>query len=126
MITQFRSKRKLTGGRYVSFRKKRKANQGREPIMTKLAEKKLKTLRTRGGKKKVRIVSMNKINVLDTKTNKFSVVEIEDVLDNSANKNYIRRKILNKGVIVKTQLGKVRITSRPGQVGTLNGVLIEQ
>jgi len=33
--------------------------------------------------------------------------------------------ILTKGAIVETELGKVKITSRPGQDGVLNGVLIQ-
>ncbi|MFH1511592.1 MAG: 30S ribosomal protein S8e, partial [Candidatus Woesearchaeota archaeon] len=32
--------------------------------------------------------------------------------------------IITKGTIVDTDKGKVRITSRPGQDGTLNGVLV--
>jgi len=126
MITQFRSRRKSTGGRYISFRKKVKSSMGREPIMTKLGDRKLKTIRIRGGSKKVKLASINKVNVLDKDSNKFQVVDITEVLENTANKNYIKRRILNKGVIVNTTLGKVKITSRPGQTGTLNGILVKE
>lgn len=126
MITQFRSRRKSTGGRYISFRKKVKSSMGREPIMTKLGDKKLKIVRVRGGKKKIKQAFANRVNVLDKESNKYQVVDITEVVENTANKNYIKRRILNKGVIVKTSLGKVKITSRPGQTGTLNGILIKE
>ena len=52
-------------------------------------------------------------------------LEPKTVLDNSANSHFIRRNIVTKGAIVETELGQVRITSRPGQNGIVNGVLIE-
>ena len=126
MINQFRSKRKISGGRYIAFRKKRKANLGRESTFTKLGERKVKVIRTRGANKKQKVFQEKKINVLNKKDNSYKVVEIQDVIDNTANRNYIRRKIITKGAVVKTELGNVKITSRPGQTGTLNGVLVEE
>ena len=40
--------------------------------------------------------------------------------------SYVRRNIITKGAIVKTEAGLVKITSRPGQDGTLNGILVEE
>ncbi|MHA1475907.1 MAG: 30S ribosomal protein S8e, partial [Promethearchaeota archaeon] len=40
--------------------------------------------------------------------------------------DYNRRNILTKGAIVKTKLGLVKITSRPGQTGQINGKLLEK
>jgi len=37
----------------------------------------------------------------------------------------LKNKILTKGAIVETDLGDVKITSRPGQQPVLNGVLLE-
>lgn len=31
---------------------------------------------------------------------------------------------MNKGAIIETKIGKARITSRPGQSGTINAILI--
>ena len=42
-----------------------------------------------------------------------------------ADKNLETRNIMNKGAVVQTNLGKVKITSRPGQNGAIAGVLIE-
>ena len=52
--------------------------------------------------------------------------EIKSVIDNPANINYIRRNIINKGAIIETGIGKARISSRPGQTGVVNAVLIKE
>ena len=48
-----------------------------------------------------------------------------DVIDNPASKDFIRRKIITKGAIIKTEIGDAKVTSRPGQDGVINAVLIE-
>ena len=48
------------------------------------------------------------------------------VVDSPADVNYVRRNILTKGAVVETDAGKVRLTSRPGKDGVLNGTLIEE
>ena len=47
-----------------------------------------------------------------------------NVIENKANPNYVRRNIITKGAIVETSAGKAKVTSRPGQDGVINGVLI--
>jgi len=44
------------------------------------------------------------------------------VRENPANPNYVQRNIITRGAILETDLGLVRIRSRPGQDGVLNGV----
>lgn len=121
--TQSRSKRKVSGGRYHSARSKRKRELTRLPTLTRLAEKKTKQLRTLGNNSKQILLSANQVNVIN-REGKAQTSEILNVLENSANPNLVRRNIITKGTIVETKLGKVRITSRPGQEGTLNGVLV--
>ena len=58
------------------------------------------------------------------KTKKIQKTEVLTVVDSPANRNFIRRNIITKGSILETKLGKVKVTSRPGQEGMLNGVLI--
>lgn len=77
-----------------------------------------------GGNKKLKIFSANYINVTDINTNKTSKVKILRFESNLASKDYNRRHIITKGAIVETELGKVKVTSRPGQQGVINGVLI--
>jgi small subunit ribosomal protein S8e len=62
-------------------------------------------------------------NVSDGK--KTQKVEIENVIDVEANKNYKVRKIITKGAIIKTKIGDAKVTSRPGQTGTVNATLIK-
>ena len=64
--------------------------------------------------------------VIDPKTNKTTKAEIVSVVENTANVHYVRRNIMNKGAIIETKLGKARVTSRPGQSGTINAVLLSQ
>jgi small subunit ribosomal protein S8e len=36
----------------------------------------------------------------------------------------VRRNIITKGAVVDTDIGHVKITSRPGQSGALNGIKV--
>ncbi|WJI09022.1 30S ribosomal protein S8e [Methanobacterium sp. CWC-01] len=123
-IWQGKSVRKLTGGRSKSSRNKRKVEFGRDPAETKIGERKIKTIRTKGGGKKLRLTNDLKINVVDPENNKMQVAEIMGVIENHANDHFVRRNIITKGAVVETSLGQVKITSRPGQDGMVNGVLI--
>ena len=62
--------------------------------------------------------------MLDPKKNTAKKVEILDVLDNTANRDFVRRKIITKGAVIETELGQARVTSRPGQHGVINAVLV--
>ena len=122
--SQFKSKRKVSGGRYKSTQSKKKSELAGFPAMTKLSEnQKVKSVRVIGGNKKLKILANNKINVTDKK-GKTSKTEMINVTENSANPNLVRRNVLTKGTVVETKLGKVKITSRPGQEGTVNGKLL--
>ncbi|MDP3728347.1 MAG: 30S ribosomal protein S8e [bacterium] len=124
-LTSHRSKRKITGGRYQQYRKKRVFELRSQPVLTKLAEKRTKTLRVVGGIIKKRILSANIIHVFDPKSKKYSPEIIKTIVENTANRHFVRRNIMTKGAIVETAKGMVKITSRPGQVGVLQGVLVK-
>lgn len=119
-----RSKRKYTGKKYKHFRKKRKRELERPTIDPVVGEEKKKKQRVLGGNTKLRLFSTSFINVTDPNTNKTSKVRILRFESNTASKDLNRRHILTKGAIVETELGNARITSRPGQHGVLNGVLV--
>ncbi|MHA2281755.1 MAG: 30S ribosomal protein S8e [Promethearchaeota archaeon] len=119
-----RSKRKYTGKKYKRFRKKRKRELERPTMDTVIGDDKKKEQRTLGGNTKVKLFSTNFINVTDPNTNKTSKVRILGFESNAASKDLNRRHILTKGAVVETELGNAKITSRPGQHGTLNGILI--
>jgi len=119
-----RSKRKFTSKKYRSFHKKRKKDLERPPIETKIGKERKKNHRTWGGNHKLKLFSSTHINVTDPSTHKTQKVKIIDFEENKATKDFNRRHILTKGAIIETELGKVKITSRPGQHGILNGILI--
>ena len=123
-IVQARSKRKASGGRYKSTLSKRKHMIGRLAAMTKVGVAKLKSVRTKGGGDKAKLLSIDVANVLDPKTKKASKAKITDVVENPANRYFVRRNVITKGTIIETEKGKAKVTSRPGQDGTVNAVLI--
>ena len=124
-VTQYRSKRKVTGGRYKPTSKKIK-HKGHLPTLTLLGEKTVKLERKKAGSLKQKLLSHNLANVFNPKTKKFEKLKIITITENAANRNFIRRNIMTKGAIVKTDKGLAKITSRPGQEGTINAVLIDQ
>ena len=119
------STRKPTGGRLILSRKKRRFEVAPEDAETKLGEHTQKLIRARGNAQKVKLLATSTINVTDQKTGKAKQATIKTVTENPANIHYVRRNILTKGAVVDTDLGKVKITSRPGQSGALSGVLVK-
>ena len=123
-ISQGKSIRSPSGARNVANRGKRKAELGRDPAETRVDEKRLRKIRTRGGNEKLRLATANKINLTDVKSGKTQVTDILGVIENDANPNYVRRNIITKGAVVETPEGNAKVTSRPGQDGVVNGILI--
>ena len=66
-IQQSKSRRKITGGRYKEYRKKRLHELGSDPTLTKIAEKRLVKKRIRGSHYKISLLSTNIANVYDPK-----------------------------------------------------------
>ena len=119
-------KRKPSGGRRKRYRAKRKFESGSFPTETTLGEPKRKASRRRGGNVKTRVASENHANVTDPTTGKTERVRILRVLRNPSNVDYDRRGVITKGAVLETPLGIAHVTSRPGQVGVLNAVLISK
>jgi len=118
-------KRKPTGGRKRPYRKKRKHELGREFIPCKLSDHfEVKLIRVRGGNYKVRTIRADFVNVYIPSEGKCKKVKILKVLENKAHHRFAREGVITKGAIVETEIGKVLITSRPGQDGTINGILL--
>ncbi len=124
VVYQGRSKRSPRGSRYKAYRKKKKYELGRLPALTTVDKRRIKKIRTRGGNQKLRLLSEEHVNLFDPKTSKFQKVKIKGVIENPANRHFVRRNILTKGSIIETEVGKAKVTSRPGQDGTVNAVLI--
>jgi len=120
-----KSKKKATGGRYTSSFTKRRHMKGSRPAHTHIGEEHKKTTPTKGGGHKTKLFSANKVNVYNPKTKKHSIAEIKTALENSADMHFVRHNTITRGAVLDTSLGKVKITSRPGQEGAINGVLVE-
>ena len=63
------------------------------------------------------------VNLADGTTTRTTT---NNVSENNADSNYVRRNIVTKGAVLDTELGKVRVTSRPGMDGVVSGVLLEE
>lgn len=120
------SKRAPSGGRRVRHRKKRLREIGRETSPTRIDEDERVKARVHGGGEKVRAVSVEEANVTDPETGETGPAEIETVVENPANPHFVRRNFITKGAVVETEAGRARVTSRPGQDGTVNAVLVEE
>lgn len=126
-LWQGKSGRKSTGGRFILSRGKRKFEISREKQYTKLTKDQpavLKRYRGMGGSYKFGMLTAQYANVLDKKTNTSKKVKILNVVENPSDPNYVQRNIINKGAKIETEAGTAVVTSRPGQHGAVNAVLI--
>ncbi len=123
--SQARSKRKASGGRYRDYRKKKYFELARTPSHTRVGEQRVSVFNIKGGERKYSLLSTNIANVYDPGKKKYCKSKILTVVDNAANRHFIRRNIITKGAVVKTEMGNARITSRPGQEKIVNAVLVE-
>ena len=124
-VSHYRSRRRASGSRYKPWRKSRLYYLGDSPTLTGMGKTTRSIKRVRSGKLKDIILRTDIVNVYDPSTKKCHKLKIETVVENKANPNFVRRNILTKGVIIKTEKGNARVTSRPGQEGAINAVLIK-
>jgi len=124
------SRRKPTGGINNAVNEKTKAlsDKGGRFAKTTVAkvDKRYKT-KTLGGNTKTKMSHAQ--TVLVSQGKKTIKGRILDVIENPANKHFVRQKIITKGAILKIDLdGKetnVKVTSRPGQNGLVSGVIVK-
>ncbi len=84
-------------------------------------------LRVFGGNVKVKVVSAQYANLYIPKEGKAVKVKILRVLETPANRELAKRDIIVKGTIIETERGgRAVVTSRPGQDGVVNAVLLEK
>ncbi|MEE9150894.1 MAG: 30S ribosomal protein S8e [Thermoplasmata archaeon] len=125
-LWQGKSKRKISGGKLRRSRKKRKFEIGAEAQITTIGEERKKFARTRSGNQKIRVLSTDKVNIVIPKKNQVKTSKIISVLENPSNPHFVQRNIITKGAIIQTEIGKARVTSRPGQDGIINAILISE
>jgi small subunit ribosomal protein S8e len=117
--------RKMTGGRKVANRGRRKFEIDRYPNEAVVGETDIVTRRTRGANVKAAFKTAEFANVMDKDSKKATKSKILTVTKNPANRDYERRGVVSKGAIIETEAGSALVTSRPGQNGVVNAVLIK-
>ncbi len=117
--------RKITGGKYKFFRKKKKYEIRGIERKVKLGKIKQKLVRGIGGNKRTVLLSCEFANVIDPQTKKSKKTKIKNVLQTPSNKFLARQNILVKSAIIETELGRARITNKPSQEGMIQAVLMK-
>ncbi len=121
---QLPSKKKITGGAIKKNYKKTRAQRGRDFLPAHIGKTRVKLTRVRGGNTKAVILLVETANVVVD--GKHKIAKIISVAENKADSQFVRRNIITKGAIIETNLGKARVTSRPGQDGIVNAVLLKK
>jgi len=116
---------KITGGRRVPLRIRRKYETDRYPNEAINGAQVTVTRRIRGNNKKTALKSIDFVN-LATGEAKVKKTKIIKVLDNATNNDYKRRGIITKGAILETEEGKCKVVSKPGQNGIVNAILLKE
>ena len=116
---------KITGGRRVPLRIRRKYETDRYPNEPINGAQVTVTRRIRGNNKKTALKSIDFVNLAtgDAKVKKSKIIK---VLENTTNNDYKRRGIITKGAILETAEGKCRVVSKPGQNGIVNAILLKE
>ena len=117
--------RKLTGGRKVAMRGRRKFEIDRYPNEAVVGPSQVIARRIRGNNNKVAFKRAEFANVIDQENRRVTKSKILRVTKNPANRDYERRGVVSKGAIIESESGTARVVSRPGQDGVVNAVLIK-
>ena len=114
---------KISGGRRIALRTRRKFEINRYPNEPLAGEQKTVTRKVRGKNVKTALVSAGFVNLMiDSKVKKTKIIR---VLENPTNNDYQRRGVITKGAVIETEDGKCKVVSRPGQDGVVNGILVK-
>jgi len=115
---------KLTGGRRIPLRTRRKYEIDRYPNEALSGKQVTVTRKVRGKNQKTALKTIDFVN-LAIPNSKVKKTKIVRVLENSTNNDYQRRGVITKGAILETEDGKCRVVSKPGQHGTVNAILVK-
>lgn len=113
-----------SGKKQRKFRDKRLHEIGGPFSSTKVDEKdEVKLDRTRGSNIKVRLMRAAFANISTPEGMKKA--KIKSVAESPDNRHHARMNIITKGAVIETEIGKARVTSRPGQHGIVNAILLK-
>jgi small subunit ribosomal protein S8e len=115
---------KITGGRRVPLKTRRKYDMDRFPNEAVTGQQVTVIRSVRANHIKTALKAADHVN-LAIAGGKVKKSKILKVLENSTNSDYQRRGVISKGAILETEDGKCRVVSRPGQHGIVNAILIK-
>ena len=129
-----KSRRKPSGGilRTMKRSDKKLAWRGGDFASTSIVQKEEEVLieKGKGRAEKLKAKKAKYASITDRKTNKTTKAEIEKVILNPADRHFTRRNIITKGAIIQVKVGgkeeAARVTSRPGQSGAVEAVLLDE
>ncbi|MBU2100628.1 30S ribosomal protein S8e [Candidatus Micrarchaeota archaeon] len=128
-----KSKKKATGGTRKTHRRSTKKLAWKGGIFseTKLSEKEERVfLSGRGNTRKRKLKHALNVNLTDPSTKKTSNVKVLTIIQNDANRQFARRNIITKGAVLEVEVNgekkHARVTSRPGQHGVINAIIIKE
>jgi small subunit ribosomal protein S8e len=119
-------KRKRSGGKKRVYRSKKLYEAGGYPAETILGEPRRKVAKGIGGNTKIKVLSDKFASVTDLASGTTQKTEIVRVVRNGANVDFNRRGVITKGAEIETSLGLAKVTSRPGNDGVINAILISK
>ncbi len=121
-----------SGGKKRALRDKRRAHWGGFFSRTKYeapenAESKesRKEFRVRGGRSKVAAETIFYANVAAPGAG-VKKTRVLNVVETPASRHFARENLVVRGALILTEAGKARVTSRPGQDGVVNAVLVKE
>jgi small subunit ribosomal protein S8e len=117
--------RKLTGGRKVAMRGRRKFEIDRYPNEAVAGPAQIVVRRTRGKNNKVAFKTAEFANIIDQENKKVFRSKILRVTKNPANRDYERRGVISKGALIEIENGTAMVVSRPGQDGVVNAIMVK-
>ncbi|MCX6767123.1 MAG: 30S ribosomal protein S8e [Candidatus Micrarchaeota archaeon] len=119
------TKQSGSGGKRRTTSDKRLAHIGGFFAKTKLAAEEERAVRKiKGGGVSVAAKKISFANVAEA--GKVVKSKITGVVESKADRHHARENIITKGTVIDTELGRCRVTSKPGQHGVVNAVLMEK
>lgn len=118
-------KRRITGGKRKAYRTKRRFESGRYIAETQVGERGVKVIVAKGKNPKLRLLSEAYANTTIPDEKRTEKMEILRVVRNPVSADYNRRRIVTKGAVIVTKMGEAVVTSRPGQDGIVNALLLK-
>lgn len=116
--------KKATGGKKKRLSDKRLSRIGGHFSATRIGKEEKVVARVRGGKRKavLRYAEYANVAMPDRTIKKAKILSVVEAPNN---RDFKRMNIVTKGVTIDTEVGRALVTSRVGQDGIVNAVLVQ-